>query len=247
MTEKQITKYENQKVTFDTWQERLDQKTNDKFVLVDIIENEDGKFFKAECKVCKEQYEGNVARLQPAYLKKKHNCSNCDKQERLNKLLAEKQLKEETKFNKQIFKCFATKYLKYRRAVKLMHRKYKIIECVYCGSKFEGRGHRTTCDSCKIAFSERSMRTLAVLTRPHDTGITLKKLYERDKGICYLCGGLCDWNSKHLSNNGTVVVEDYYPTIEHVIPLAKEGTHQWSNVKLAHFICNSQKGAKLVG
>ena len=33
------------------------------------------------------------------------------------------------------------------------------------------------------------------------------------------------------------------PTLDHIIPLAAGGTHEYANVKLAHFICNSIKSA----
>lgn len=35
------------------------------------------------------------------------------------------------------------------------------------------------------------------------------------------------------------------PTLDHVIPLAKGGEHSRANVRCAHFICNSRRGANL--
>jgi 5-methylcytosine-specific restriction endonuclease McrA len=32
------------------------------------------------------------------------------------------------------------------------------------------------------------------------------------------------------------------PTIDHIVPLARGGTHEPSNVQSAHFICNALKG-----
>lgn len=66
-----------------------------------------------------------------------------------------------------------------------------------------------------------------------DLSITLTKLYMRDNGICQLCGRHidfdCDSNSKH------------YPSIDHIKPIAKGGTHSWDNVQLACRQCNSIK------
>ena len=73
-----------------------------------------------------------------------------------------------------------------------------------------------------------------------DNGITLEELYERDNGICYLCGGQCDWNDYHRKDNW-FIADDFYPSIDHVVPLAKGGKHSWDNVRLAHRICNSKK------
>ena len=73
-----------------------------------------------------------------------------------------------------------------------------------------------------------------------DPDITIQKLYRRDNGICYLCGGLCDWNDKEIREN-TIVCGNQYPSIDHVMPLSKGGLHSWDNVRLAHRICNSLK------
>lgn len=76
-----------------------------------------------------------------------------------------------------------------------------------------------------------------------DTDITLQKVYERDKGVCKLCGELCDWNDiEH--KNGYAVVGSNYPSIDHIIPISKNGSHTWDNVQLAHFRCNSVKQDK---
>lgn len=34
-------------------------------------------------------------------------------------------------------------------------------------------------------------------------------------------------------------------TLDHVVPLARGGEHSYRNVKLAHPLCNSRKGAKV--
>lgn len=74
-----------------------------------------------------------------------------------------------------------------------------------------------------------------------DKDITLEKLYERDKKRCYICGCYCDY-SDHTTKNGYFITGLTYPTIDHVIPLSKGGTHTWDNVKLACMLCNSTKG-----
>ena len=45
---------------------------------------------------------------------------------------------------------------------------------------------------------------------------------------------------------GVTIVGKQYPSIDHVIPLAKGGLHAWSNVKLAHKGCNEQKGDRII-
>ena len=36
------------------------------------------------------------------------------------------------------------------------------------------------------------------------------------------------------------------PTVDHILPLAKGGTHTWDNVQLAHWSCNSDKSDTIV-
>jgi 5-methylcytosine-specific restriction endonuclease McrA len=52
--------------------------------------------------------------------------------------------------------------------------------------------------------------------------------------MCRLCGD--------PMMMGQAVPHPKAPTIDHVIPLAKGGTHEPANVQAAHFLCNSIKG-----
>lgn len=74
-----------------------------------------------------------------------------------------------------------------------------------------------------------------------DKNITLKRLYERDNGICYLCGKPCNYEDYTRSDKGAFIAGKLYPSIDHVKPLSHGGTHTWDNVRLAHMICNSLK------
>lgn len=79
-----------------------------------------------------------------------------------------------------------------------------------------------------------------------DKDIALDKLYERDGGICWLCGCSCDWSDCTTTNAGVFIAGNNYPSKDHVIPLAKGGLHAWSNIRLAHRRCNSLKGSKII-
>ena len=82
--------------------------------------------------------------------------------------------------------------------------------------------------------NDRRLRRLKM--RKQDPDITLEKLFRRDHGICYLCGEKCDWN-----DIDGVIAGLNYPSIDHVVPVAKGGTHTWDNIKLAHRSCNTAK------
>jgi 5-methylcytosine-specific restriction endonuclease McrA len=78
-----------------------------------------------------------------------------------------------------------------------------------------------------------------------DNDITLQALFNRDNGVCHICGGVCDWGDKRESN-GTVICGNNYPSIDHVKPLSLGGLHEWGNVRLAHRLCNSKKSNRYI-
>lgn len=69
----------------------------------------------------------------------------------------------------------------------------------------------------------------------------LKDVYERDNGICYLCGGKCDWND-YEERDGVIIYGNLYPSRDHIVPKSRGGANAWNNIRLAHRICNSLKG-----
>lgn len=122
----------------------------------------------------------------------------------------------------------------------------RLVECEECGTIFAThRGRQVTCSAecsrkrgnrmsshrkdARIAFDKRI-----------DKDITVHKLYERDGGVCWICGGKCD-KEDYTVKNGTIICGNNYPSIDHVIPIVNGGTDAWDNVKLAHRHCNSQR------
>lgn len=75
----------------------------------------------------------------------------------------------------------------------------------------------------------------------YDGTVTLKKLIKRDGLRCAICGEMCDPND-HSWNK---YFGPMYPTIDHIVPMAKGGGHTWDNVQVAHAICNSYKSDNL--
>lgn len=120
------------------------------------------------------------------------------------------------------------------------------LQCEYCGKTFEQHyGSHFCSEKCrKKQHNLRRQRRKDNRTKQakkngnYDKSITLAKVYKRNHGVCYICG-------KHLILN-----DDYNrldaPTIEHVVPICKGGTHTWDNVRLACRACNTAKGTKLL-
>lgn len=71
-----------------------------------------------------------------------------------------------------------------------------------------------------------------------DYDISLDRLVSKHKGICYLCNDKVDKEDYRTTKEGHFIAGDTYPSVDHVIPISKGGTHTWDNVKLAHRRCN---------
>lgn len=112
--------------------------------------------------------------------------------------------------------------------------------CKECGRLFLKIGNRVNCSPECRRRQQNNRKDRRLKGVKSDTGITLTKLFQRDKGRCYLCGGMCNWGDIGEKGAG-----GSYPSIDHVIPIARGGTHTWANVKLAHRSCNTLKSDAL--
>lgn len=78
--------------------------------------------------------------------------------------------------------------------------------------------------------TERQNRRRARRKAAYVAPVNRSAIYERDKGICQLCFLPVTWKDKN---------------IDHIVPLARGGTHEPANVQLTHEVCNKRKGAHL--
>ena len=62
-------------------------------------------------------------------------------------------------------------------------------------------------------------------------------VFERDDFICKICGYPIDMTLAAPHRKSA--------SIDHVVPLARGGKHEMSNVQAAHFGCNARKGARV--
>ena len=79
------------------------------------------------------------------------------------------------------------------------------------------------------------LRELRELRRAIKNGVEAERftrieIWERDRGICHICGKYCDPNEWHL---------------DHLIPLSRGGSHTRENVAVSHPRCNRIKGNRL--
>ena len=126
-----------------------------------------------------------------------------------------------------------------------------VFSCEVCGAMFlaDDRHKNRFCgDVCARRSRNKQKelnRRIKIENQMVDRDISLERLYQRDGGICYLCGRVCDWNDREVVD-GTVICGDTYPSIDHFVPLSKNGKHSWANVKLACRKCNSNKRDSLI-
>lgn len=112
----------------------------------------------------------------------------------------------------------------------------------FCGCGALIPSNKRACAECVKRRSNRyhnekkERRRVKSFTK-ESSQISVQTLYERDRGVCWICGKPCrldvDYNDNH------------YPSIDHLIPISKGGKDEWGNVKLAHRICNSVRGARI--
>lgn len=113
--------------------------------------------------------------------------------------------------------------------------------CKRCGQPMLG-GLKYCSDICRRRANDSS-KDMRRRTRERDQfvdNVSLEVLYKMDDGICYLCGKACRYDD-FIMLNGSFIAGDYYPSIDHVVPLSKGGGHSYENTRLAHRICNSIK------
>lgn len=116
--------------------------------------------------------------------------------------------------------------------------------CAYCGGSFEDTRLKKFCSPECVKksndYHKSARRREKIKTNGHyDWSISIPKLIKRDK-VCKLCGKPVDIHDR-VNAKGTVIVGVNYPSIDHIIPVSKGGTHTWDNVQLAHVGCNAKK------
>lgn len=111
--------------------------------------------------------------------------------------------------------------------------------CDLCGGEYlPAAVNQVHCGRCAKYLRDNNGDLRIYRNGKPDLSITLRKLYERDRGYCRGCG-------RHIE-----FVDDYnsddYPSIDHILPISKGGTHTWDNVQLMCRGCNSLKCDEVV-
>lgn len=117
------------------------------------------------------------------------------------------------------------------------------LVCPRCGKRFKTmvKNQEYCSASCRnTAHLQRRDDEKRVSSDGPIEVITLRDVYERDHGRCYICGRRTDWSDYRMVD-GFKVVGLRYPSRDHVIALHNGGTHTRDNIRLACCGCNSKK------
>ena len=141
------------------------------------------------------------------------------------------------------------------RKLRTDRERYRGIKCIckICNEEFIGdkwKGKKYCSVECRNKKENKRKeirrRTRLITNGKYDDTITLKKLYKKYNGVCQICGKKCDYEDYVITEKGVHIAGNMYPSIDHMIPLAKGGTHTDNNVQLAHRICNSIKSSNII-
>lgn len=118
------------------------------------------------------------------------------------------------------------------------------IQCTVCDKSFIGPRNKKYCSSrCKISAARAALPRQQLTYRAQRAGARIVEevdpavVYQRDRGLCYLCNEFVDRSAP---------MGPTYATVDHVVPMSKGGVHSYANVKLAHLGCNARKQDHIV-
>lgn len=135
---------------------------------------------------------------------------------------------------KRVYKSQAVRQERFCKTcgVKFVSRNDKHIYCTrQCGKKYRGIGRRYT--------SSRDERLKEAVE--YNKAVNLHTLIKRDNNKCMICGCDCDLYDYEVTSSGAMMIGNTYPTIDHIYPCSKGGSHTWENVQLACMRCNREK------
>ena len=117
--------------------------------------------------------------------------------------------------------------------------------CTDCAAVFtQKHGATKRCEQCLRARHKaktrdyRHRRRASMQNNGPVERIDSLKVYARDGWQCYLCQQPVPADAHYLDPRS--------PTLDHVVPIARGGTHTLANVKLAHRSCNTLKGVRVL-
>lgn len=195
-----------------------------------------GQFVMLRCDVC-----GCTMRYASSALFKRVNCKQC-------KDIAKQEKKQKREVQREAERKAKAEAVAERKRIQEQERSARMreVSCTVCGTLFTTTAPRRF--TCSSECSRKRQNTLH--SRKHDKRIPKNKridridlhdLFKRDNGVCHICGKQCNWNDYTVTDT-TIISGNWYPSVDHIVPVSLGGADSWNNVMLAHRICNSVRG-----
>lgn len=90
----------------------------------------------------------------------------------------------------------------------------------------------------RVVAKQRAHRRRTRMLEAFVEHVDFDVIYARDGGVCQICFGAVDPTLGKRLPLG--------PSYDHIVPLARGGLHEASNIQLTHYRCNLSKGRKLM-
>jgi len=109
--------------------------------------------------------------------------------------------------------------------------------CPECGQTFTTKSVASNYCSrtCSLKFAKKRKINRAKIMADLGAELSLKEVFQREKGICYLCGEKCDFQDV-LVKDGLLAAGVTFPDIDFV-----SEEHNKATAKLAHYYCKKEK------
>ena len=219
--------------------EYVESYLTDQFSYVSGFQGCDG-LLKIKCSKCGEVFDVSMSWIRNV------NCNgvNCPGCARLAREEKEREKEREKEARAKERKALAL----IRAAEKEAEResKRRSVACEICGKTFITYNKNKVCCSPECGrkrsnriSSHRKDSRIAKEKRV-DKNITALGLFVRDRGTCWICGGKCNPHD-YSERDGIKICGNYYPSVDHVVPVSEGGADSWDNVRLAHRICNTKR------
>ena len=184
------------------------------------------------CKSCFKEDHRDKYKPKSGYSDEARNCLECNKKY------------SPSQRRKSIFcsRLCKDRYRGQQLKIVLLNSK-KVRACIACNTIIPktARADKKYCsEECSSKLRGRSMNVERRI-RTSEAVLHFKRVdvYERDNWTCQLC-------LKSVNPN-LVFPDPMCASLDHVIPLSRGGSHQSSNVQLAHLRCNTSRGNKVEG
>lgn len=120
------------------------------------------------------------------------------------------------------------------QVIKTVH----IRVCAGCAAQFStDRADKVYCsEECRVWTRRQMMRESDEEWKATKTLGFKAKLYFRDNGKCQICMESVDTSIKYPDHQSL--------SLDHIIPRSQGGNHNYDNVRIAHWICNSNRSDK---